>query len=44
MEANIACFGSQTECTSESGPKETSSVLLQFQPNSHAQLPNMQTE
>jgi len=44
MEANIACFGSYTLYTSEAGPKKTSSDPLQFQPNSHAQLHNMQTE
>lgn len=43
-EANTDCFGSQSWNTSVAGPKKTSGVPLHFQPNSHAQLHNMQTE
>lgn len=44
MEANVACFGSQAWYTSEAGPKKTNTIPLQFQPNLHAQLHNIQTE
>lgn len=40
----MACFGSCAVYTSEAGAEKTSSVPLLFQPNSHAQLPNTQSE